>query len=238
MASQLIIKSPQPRKTAMIILLTVIAFVGVGYGMYYYGHNSSGFDYEAIKISRSNMQQQLYEIEKENSKLRERNAVLEQASIIDKKAQNDVNGSIKRLQDEVLELKEQVAFYRGIVSPAQTASGLNITSFKLNKLGDVSGYHFRLVLTQIKQNNQIIRGKANILIDGLQNGEPKQLNISDIMGKAKDDMNLQFKYFQTIEGDMVLPEGFVPSSVLVDIKPSGSSQNSISRIFNWTDIIS
>jgi hypothetical protein len=206
--------------------------------MYYYGHNSAGFDYEALKISQSNLQQQLYETEKENSKLREKNAVLEQASIIDKKAQNDVNGSIKRLQDEVLELKEQVAFYRGIVSPVQTASGLNITSFKLNKLGEVSGYHFRLVLTQVKQNNQVIRGKANILIDGLQNGEPKQLNISDLMGKAKEDMNLQFKYFQTIEGDMVLPDGFVPSSVLVDIKPSGSSQDSISRIFNWMDIIS
>ena len=238
MASQLIIKSPQPGKKALLIIMLLIAFVGVGYGMYYYGHNSAGFDYGVIKTAHDNMQQQLYKIDQENTKLRENNAVLEQAAVIDKKAYNDVNGSIKRLQNEILELKEQVAFYRGIVSPIKTATGLNITSFKLNKLGEESGYHFKLVLTQVKQNNRVIRGKANILIDGLQNGEPKQLDVATLMGKSKPDMNLKFKYFQTIEGDMVLPEGFVPSSVLVDLKPSASGQDSISQTFNWMDIAS
>jgi len=49
---------------------------------------------------------------------------------------------------------------------------------------------------------------------------------------------LKFKYFQTIEGDMVLPQGFVPSSVLVDLKPSGSDKNSITKTFNWMEIAS
>lgn len=236
MASQLIIKSPQPAKKAMGIIVLLIAFLGTGYGTYYYGRNTAGFDYDVLKIAHDNMQKQLYEIDRENTQLREKNAVLEQAAVIDKKAYNDINGSLKRLQNEVLELKEQVTFYRGIVSPTQAAAGLNITSFKLNKLGKESGYHFKLVLTQVKQNNRIIRGKANILIDGLYNGEPKQFNVADLMGNSKPDMNLQFKYFQTIEGDMVLPQGFVPSSVLVDLKPSGSGQNSISKTFNWMDI--
>ena len=238
MASQLIIKSPQPGKNALLIIVLLIAFVGVGYGMYIYGHDSSGFDYEVLKTAHDKMQEQLNEIDQENTTLREEKAVLEQAAVIDKKAYNDINGSIKRLQKEILELKEQVAFYRGIVSPTQTAAGLNITSFKLNKLGTDSGYHFKLVLTQVKQNNRIIRGKANILIDGLHDGEPKQFNVTKLMGKSKPDLNLRFKYFQTIEGDMVLPEGFVPSSVSVDLKPSGRGQNSISQTFNWLDITS
>ena len=237
-ASQLIIKSPQPAKRAMMVVALLVAFVGSGYGMYRYGQNTAGFDNEMLKTAYDNMQKQLYEIDQENTKLREKNAVLEQAAVIDKKAYNDVNGSLKRLQNEALELKEQVTFYRGIVSPTQAAAGLNITSFKLNKLGGESAYHFKLVLTQVKQNNRIIRGKANIMIDGLQNGEPKQLNVTELMGNAKPDLNLRFKYFQTIEGDMVLPQGFVPSSVLVDLKPSGSNQNSISKTFNWMEISS
>lgn len=238
MASQLIIKSPQPAKKAMIFIVLVIAFAGSGYGMYRYGQTTAGVDNAALKSAYDNMQKELYEIDQENTKLREKNAVLEQAAVIDKKAYNDVNGSLKRLQNEVLELKEQVTFYRGIVSPTQAAGGLNITSFRLNRLGDESGYHFKLVLTQVKQNNRIIRGKANILIDGLQNGEPKQLNVKDLMGSVKPNLDLRFKYFQTIEGDMVLPEGFVPSSVLVDLKPSGSSKNAISKTFNWLEISS
>lgn len=238
MASQLIIKSPQPAKKAMIIIALLCAFAGSGYGMYWYGQTSAGLDNAILQTAHDDIQQQLREIEKENAKLREKSAVLEQAAVIDKKAYNDVNGSLKRLQNEVLELKQQVTFYRGIVSPTQAAAGLTITSFKLNKLGQEFGYHFKLVLTQVKQNNRIIRGKANIMIDGLQNGEPKQLNITELTGNTKPDMNLRFKYFQTIEGDMVLPQGFVPSSVLVDLEPSGSSKNSITKTFNWMEIAS
>jgi len=238
MSSQLIIKSPQPVKKAFIISSLIFVFFGGCYATYYYGHSTAGFDYQTLKAAYDKTQQQLFEVDKENSKLREDAAVLKQASMIDKKAYNDVSGSLKNLQNEILELKEQVAFYRGIVSPTQTAGGLNITSFKLNKLGDESGYHFKLVLTQVKQNTRLIRGTANILIDGLHNGEPKQLNVSKLMGNAKLDMSLRFKYFQTIEGDMVLPEGFVPSSVLVDLHPSGRDQNAITQTFNWMEISS
>ena len=235
MSSQLIIKSPQPGKKALLISVLTIAFAGACYVAYYYGHSTAGFDYQTLKTGYDKLQQQAYEFDQENSKLREETAVLKQAAVIDKKAYNDVNGTLKDLQNEILELKEQVAFYRGIVSPTQTAAGLNITSFKLNKLGEESGYHFKLVLTQVKQNNRIIRGKANILIDGLQDGEPKQLNVASLMGKTKLDLSLRFKYFQTIEGDMVLPEGFVPSNVLVDLKPSGRGQNTIKQSFNWME---
>ena len=238
MASQLIIKSPQPGKKAFLIISLVVIFGATSYGAYYYGHSSAGYDHQVLKVAHDKMQQQLFEIDQENTALREENAVLKQASVIDKKAYNDVNGSIKRLQDEILELKEQVAFYRGIVSPTQTQAGLNITSFKLNKLGDNTGYHFKLVLTQVKQNNRLIRGRANILIDGLQNGEPKQLNVAKLMGNNNPDLRLQFKYFQTIEGDLVLPDGFTPSSILVDLRPSGRGQNDIKRTFNWVEILS
>lgn len=213
----------------------IVTFAGACYASYYYGHNLSGYDYNALKTAYDKVQQQFYEADRENTRLREEAAVLKQSAVIDKKAYNNVDGSLKNLQKEVLELKEQVAFYRGIVSPAQASAGLNITSFKLNKLGDEAGYHFKLVLTQVKKNNRIIRGKASIMIDGLHNGEPKQLDVSRLTGRIKPDLNLRFKYFQTIEGDMVLPEGFVPSSVLVDLRPSGRDNNTIKKTFNWME---
>jgi hypothetical protein len=238
MASQLIIKSPQPGKQALFVVLTIAAFAGASFGAYYYGHGSAGYDHEVLENARDEMQQKLLKIDKENRELREQNAVLEQSKQIDKNAYNDVNGTLKRLQDEILELKEQVAFYRGIVSPTQAASGLNIARFQLNKLDTDAGYHFKLVLTQVKKNNSLIRGRANILIDGLQDGEPKQLNVSKLMGNSSPILRLQFKYFQTIEGDMVLPNGFTPSSILVDIRPSGRGHKDIKQTFNWMDIAS
>jgi len=238
MATQLIIKSPQPGKKALLISVLTAAALGAAYASYYYGHSTAGFDYQQLKLSYEKAQQQLYEADQENTKLREATAVLKKSADIDKKAYSDVDDTLKNLQAEILELKGQVAFYRGIVSPTQNAAGLNITSFKLNKLGAAvdSSYHFKLVLTQVKQNDRMIRGKANITINGLLNGEPKELDVSGLMGKARQDLNLRFKYFQTIEGDVVLPDGFVPSRVLVDLQPVGRGQTAISQTYDWLEV--
>ena len=189
---------------------------------------------------QDNLKQQLFELGRENSDVREKNAELEQAVTIDKKAYKNVNSSLTELQKEILELKEQVTFYRGIVSPEQNATGINISSFKLNRLSgaDDAGYHFKLVLTQVRQNNKMIRGDANIYIDGLHNGEPKQLEVSKLINNSKLDLTLRFKYFQTIEGDVVLPQGFIPSTVMVDLKPKGQGQAAVKQTFNWHDSMS
>ena len=236
MATQLIIKSPQPGKKALLISVLAVATLGAAYGSYYYGHSTAGFDYQQLKLTHEKVQQQLYEADQENTKLRETTAVLKKSADIDKKAYSDVDDTLKNLQAEILELKGQVAFYRGIVSPTQNAAGLNITSFKLNRLGEESSYHFKLVLTQVKQNDRMIRGKANIMINGLLNGESKKIDVSQLMGKTKQNLNLRFKYFQTIEGDVVLPEGFVPSQVLVDLRPVGRGQSAISQTYDWMDV--
>ncbi|WP_455376735.1 DUF6776 family protein [Kaarinaea lacus] len=236
MATQLIIKSPQPGKKALLISVLAVATLGAAYGSYYYGHSTAGFDYQQLKMTHEKVQQQLYEADQENTKLRETTAVLKKSADIDKKAYSDVDDTLKNLQAEILELKGQVAFYRGIVSPTQNAAGLNITSFKLNRLGEESSYHFKLVLTQVKQNDRMIRGKANIMINGLLNGESKKIDVSQLMGKTKQNLNLRFKYFQTIEGDVVLPEGFVPSQVLVDLRPVGRGQSAISQTYDWMDV--
>lgn len=236
MATQLIIKSPQPGKKALLISVLAVATLGAAYASYYYGHSTAGFDYQQLKLTHEKVQQQLYEADQENTQLREATAVLKKSADIDKKAYSDVDETLKNLQAEILELKGQVAFYRGIVSPTQNAAGLNITSFKLNRLGEESSYHFKLVLTQVKQNDRMIRGKANIMINGLLNGESKKLDVSQLMGKTKQNLNLRFKYFQTIEGDVVLPEGFVPSQVLVDLRPVGRGQSAISQTYDWMDV--
>ena len=50
----------------------------------------------------------------------------------------------------------------------------------------------------------------------------KQLDIKELSGGALDLLKLRFKYFQNIEGDIVLPEGFLPSRVVVESTTSQS----------------
>jgi hypothetical protein len=169
--------------------------------------------------------------------LREKYTVLERAAQVDKEAYNTINGNLKELQNELLELKQEVAFYRGIVAPSETASGLNIMSLKFDSIGDNNGYRFKLILTQLKTNERVVRGQARIFIDGIMQGKQRQLSLSEVSGgKIKDDLNMRFKYFQNLEGDIVLPEGFAPSSVVVDLHPRGRGLTRIKKSFDWSDV--
>jgi len=239
MSAQLIIRTHSPWKFWLKWLL-LLAFVGgISWLMFEVGQRTAGQVNVTLQEEQNRLQEKLYHLGRENSELREKSTVLERATQVDQESYNVISENMKNLQNELLELKQEVAFYRGIVAPTEAASGLHITDLTFDPLDGGSGYHFKLVLTQVMQNDYIVRGKVRISIEGLQVGQQKQLSLSEVSGgKLEDDLNMQFKYFQNFEGDIVLPEGFVPSSVVVDLIPSGKGMTRIKKNFEWADITS
>ena len=237
MSAQLIIKTHSPWKFWLKWLLLLGVLSGVGWLMFGIGQRSAGQVNQTLQREQSRLQEKFYQIGRENTELREKYAVLERASQVDKESSVAINEELKNLQNELLELKQEVAFYRGIVAPTEAASGLHITDLTFDPLGEGNGYHFKLVLTQVMKNDYIVRGRVRIYIEGLLAGQQKQLTLSEVSGgKLEDDLSMRFKYFQNIEGDIVLPDDFVPSSVVVDLIPSGKGRTRIKKNFEWADI--
>ena len=206
--------------------------------MYNLGHSRAGFDYDNLKLERDALNDKLEKANKDVQRHRERIAILERAGQIDKKGYGGVEQSLKQAQDEMLELKEEVAFYRGIVSPTDTASGLNIADFQVSGIGEERSYRFKLVMTQMKSNVRVVQGYAKVAFEGLQDGAQVEHTLHKVSGGALDKLRLRFKYFQNIEGEIVLPEGFLPSRVVVDVVTSGNDQTRLKKTFDWPDITS
>ncbi len=200
-----------------------------------YGYLQAGFDNVALRTQVYELRQQLYTEEQRFSHLREDYSVLDRSVEVDKEAYNRIDKSIRDLQDEILELKEEVTFYRGIVAPKETASGLEVTSLHFNSLTTVGGYRFKLVLSQLKQNPHALSGIGQLSIEGIQNGTQKTLDLSDLTGGKLKEIKLRFKYFQNFEGDVIFPAGFTPSGVTVELRTDGRQGVSLKKIFNWTD---
>ncbi|MGD8593845.1 MAG: hypothetical protein PVF82_13475 [Gammaproteobacteria bacterium] len=239
MSAQLIIKTHSPWKFWLKWLLMLGILGVVAWLMFGVGKRSAGQVNVTLQQEQTRLQEKLYQIGRENTELREKYAVLERASQIDKESYVAISENLTNLQNELLELKQEVAFYRGIVAPSEAASGLHITNLTFDPLGEESGFHFKLVLTQVMKNEYIVRGRVRIFIEGLQAGQQKQLTLSQVSGgKLEDDLTMNFKYFQNIEGDIVLPDGFVPSSVIVDLIPTGKGRTRIKKNFEWADITS
>lgn len=218
--------------------LVVMGLAGVSWGVYEYGYFETRHDNDTPLGVRATSRTQLTDQHEESRRLRERIAILERASQVDKKGYSEVERSLRQAQDEILELKQEVAFYRGIVAPGEAASGLNITSFRVTSIGEQRAYRFKLVITQLKTNNRMVKGNVRISLEGIRNEQQVKLGLKDISGGALDKLKLRFKYFQNIEGEIVLPVGFLPSRVRVEVMPAGKGGTRLKKTFDWSDIIS
>lgn len=166
--------------------------------------------------------------------LNQRLAVLEEGSKLDKQASDEVRASVKEYRDRIAELEKEVTFYKNIMAPAGTASGLHIQKLELATLGVDLTYRYKLVLTQLEKNQNYVSGQAAINIIGQQNGQTTIYSLRDISKNQKDlGVKFRFRYFQNIEGELALPKGFKPEKVQVILQTTGKKPVRVENAFAW-----
>ncbi|VAW89403.1 hypothetical protein MNBD_GAMMA18-684 [hydrothermal vent metagenome] len=157
---------------------------------------------------------------------------LTQRQKIDDAAIDEVRNLLKEQQQASLELREEIAFYRGIVSPSEVRSGILIQRVELTPLAAAQLFHYQVVLTQVLKNERVARGEVEITLSGVFEGRAHNIPLQDLDQQAKKLLKFRFKYFQMFEGDLQLPDGFSPHSIDVVVKPRHSN-NSINESFPW-----
>ena len=172
---------------------------------------------------------------RDNAALADRVALLERGSEIDETARVQVKGSITELQDEILELREELAFYRGIVAP-DDGGGLRIQSLKLSRGAQDRLWHFRLVLIQSIKHEQRALGSVDLAVHGVRGGAPAQLGLREVAATPSPVLQYSFRYFQDFEGDLMLPAGFTPGRIEIELQPRGGG-GPIKRSFDWSSVI-
>lgn len=211
-----------------IVLLTVAA----AWGLFEFGRYRSGYDVMAAQEQRSSYEEQLDVLAMETSQLREQKAILERSARIEQEAYKQLETTVTGLQDEILELKGELAFYRGIVSPSDDAKGLDVQSFELNNRGVERTFHYKLVLTQILNNSTVASGSVAFAVEGLEKGETKEYLLSQLSDQ-EGELRFRFKYFQILEGVLSLPDGFSPRKVNITVKPRTKSHNRLMQSYDW-----
>ena len=229
---QLKVKHHNPWKTRIFILLGLLAIGVGGWSLFDYGRYKAGYDSAEADLEQLRLVAMVDELAGEIDYLREQKAQLERAAQIERKAYNELDTNLKVLQGEILELKEELAFYRGIVSPRDASRGLRLQRFSLEPNG-LRSYRYTVVLTQVLKNDRLVRGRVKLYVEGVQNNETKTLDLSALSENSVKELSYRFKYFQNLEGDLVLPNGFRPIRATAQILPSGRQQDMIEKTIDW-----
>ncbi len=230
----LVVKPHRPWLVGILLGLAAIAMLIGGWTLFNYGRYLAGYN-----SAESNKERQVLldindDLEQKVDRLRERRALLERAAQIERQAYDELDTTIKVLQGEILELKEELAFYRGIVSPQDASSGLHLQRFKIEANGKSRSYRYKIVLTQVLKNDRLATGKVRLSVDGMQNNQPRTLSLKALGEKSVKELDYRFKYFQKLEGNLKLPRGFTAYRVTATIVPRSRKRNSIEKTINWS----
>jgi transposase len=201
----------------------------LGWVLFQLGFRLSGFEEIAAEKSIETLQERVGFLEQENQRLSDEAAYHDRSSKIEHQALEEIRSVLEQKDAEVLTLKEELAFYRSLVSPSDMRPGLHIQSLDLEK-GEATGeYRYKLVLSLVRGENRYAKGKVSIEVRGLSNGKPDKLAV-----KAKGkDIAFSFRYFQRIEGSLKLPEGFKPQSINISVLPTSKKMEPVEQEFAW-----
>lgn len=218
----------------MVRVVIFALIVGAGYLLFEFGRIQAGYDIVEVGEERDAYEDRISELEGRIVELKEEIAMLETHREIDREAYRDVEASLTELQAKIQEQQDAIAFYRGIVSPKDGNAGLRVQDFRLSRGDTEREYHIRLVLVQAMKHDRKVSGDVSLRIAGVENGEEKSYTYDDLKPDGEDrNFAFSFRYFQDFDRQLVLPDGFEPESVTVEVQSRTRSIASIEENFSW-----
>jgi len=171
---------------------------------------------------------------KELDELRQRVTTLRSSDAISRAANQELQTSLSERDEEVSALRADVAFYERLVGTSGQRRGLSVHSVKMDQNTNGS-WHFATTLTQNLNRGKISQGDLTLQIEGAKAGKLQTLQWDDLLQKPSSPAQpFQFRYFQKIEGSVMLPPGFTPHRVRVFLRSEGTT---IQQAFPWSDAL-
>lgn len=172
------------------------------------------------------------QLEHENVGLRSIEAQAERKMQIEQATQNDLAKTVKTLQDENAQLKEDLAFFRKQMSSDKGAGNLSIYRFKVEYSGMPGEYRYRLLLLQGGERERDFQGRVEFLVNLMQEGKKVVMTIPSAKEAGARAYSVNFKFYQRLEGTFQVGSGAVVKNVQVRVFENGSAQPKLVQTVN------
>lgn len=218
--------------SAFVLIFLVALSVWLAYE---HGRTVAGFDRAEASQAMDELYQQIQKMKLKNDEIQQHNAMLERNSIIDDDAGSRLQMTFSGTQAEVQELKKELEFYKSIISPTKTKRSVVLQSVGLQQADD-GQFKYKITISQKGRNDLYAKGTINVAVIGKQGEKPVELKLHEISKDAKKITKFGFKYFQTFEGTMSMPDQFWPEYMKVLVKPKSNQIAAVEQQYAWSDL--
>jgi hypothetical protein len=170
-----------------------------------------------------------------NDRLKQEVSTLRRSDQISREANRDLERTLAERDEEIAGLRADIAFYERFVGATGQRRGLSVHDLEM-RLQSSDVWQFTATLTQNLNRGAANTGRLTLGIEGTRNDRLEKLAWSGLR-KLNNAPGLEysFKYFQQVEGEVMLPEGFKPLRVTVRLVPAGGS--AVEQSFPWPETV-
>jgi hypothetical protein len=230
---QLVVRYYTPKRRRVLTIASVVGGLLLLYGMFELGRLRGGYDFVSALRGREAMTEQMTQLKEENAELRRQIASASLNQQVNRKAYADVEKNLAELQAQVLRQREELAFYRGIVSPEDGIGALRVQRFNVMAAPGENHYKLRLVLVQSMRQDGVVNGTVEMAVSGTRGGKPERLDLESLGAETYSEgrVAFSFRYFQNLEQQIALPLDFEPHSVEVAVRTGRNAR--IEETYPW-----
>ena len=225
------------RPRTWLVGLVSVLVLGAAYLVFELGRYQAGYSLLDHRTEVERLRRQTAEQAETIDELKRQLAMLETSSEIDRETYAQVKLTLAQLEAKLQAQEEELAFYRGIISPPDGQSGLRVQSVEIAPGNAEQRYVLRIVLMQAIAQNDRAAGVVRLALSGTLYGEPQTLGLEELTGDAQiAELEYDFRYFQGLEQELVLPVGFEPAGLEVEVRPSEPRAEPLTQTFDWAAV--
>jgi hypothetical protein len=229
---KMVVRLHAPKRRAVLWGLYALATVAVLYAVFEFGRYEAGFRVVDSVRGALSASGRIRSLEAENESQRRQLEAADTARRVDREGYAQVERSLGDMQSQIARLNQDLSFYRGLVQPE---SLIHVKVQQMQIVPDLGKgqFHLKFVLMQTGKSDKEVAGNAAITIEGLLQGKPLSLSYAQVSPNHRVSLAYSFKYFQEYNEPILLPQGFEPTRVDVEIHSGRDASHSVRQAFVW-----
>lgn len=183
--------------------------------------------------------QALQDLQRERDTLTAQLAELKQQGIacdrnqqIEDERARSAQDQLKAAQDERLILAKEIFSLKRLIRKGGRGV-VAVQDLRLAAGETEREFRYSFSVNQLIEDVGETAGTIDIKLSGTEGGKDKTLTLKDLKGSQPMKLAMAFDHTQTIEGRLMLPAGFEPRDLTIEIDPQGDKVIASAETFAW-----
>lgn len=220
----------RPLRSALIALVTTAAVLAAIIASYFYAEYKTS-QLRLAPEEALELRNQLQTLNSESADLRRELATYQLSAEVDRKAGEELRKRVVELRAEKAALQRDIDVYR-ILTSNKNSNPQGISFGVFSVAPTTEGKHlFKLVVQKLAGGDDEFSGELTATIVGQREGKEAKFPLHELALNKNEPLAaaipLSFKFFQNIETEIVIPEGFSPTRLELAVK-SNARRNPVS----------